>query len=182
MATEFENFISTELPLRPISPNNEPQESILVRRGIGPRVYEAVVLAEGEALGKSGGVLTSVPLTGTSVDNSIVEINAGEDLGGYRVVKIVSGSVFYSDPLDPSFGGKVLGLTRGAVTTGSLASVQTAGKISDALWTLNDGVVYNGPNGVITQTAPTTGFVIPVGVAISPTEIIINIQQAILRS
>jgi len=66
----FEDFVKVELPVRPVVQTDEPQESILVRRGAIPRQYVKVDIAEGEALGKSGGVLTSVPLGGVGADKN----------------------------------------------------------------------------------------------------------------
>jgi len=64
--SEFEDFVKTELPLRPVSHDNFPLESLLVRRGVGPRVYDGVEINEGEVLGKVGGVVQSVPGGGGS--------------------------------------------------------------------------------------------------------------------
>jgi len=59
----FNEFVKTELPLRPILSTDGNQESVLVRRGAGPRVFESVDINEGEVVGKSGGLITSVPMT-----------------------------------------------------------------------------------------------------------------------
>lgn len=63
----FEDFIQTELPRRPWSPNNPTQESIPVRRGPGPRQLDFVEINEGEILGKQGGVIIGIPLPVTSL-------------------------------------------------------------------------------------------------------------------
>lgn len=63
MAT-FEEFVQTELPLRPFTFTDPPQETILVRRGPGPRQMEAVSINEGEFLTKIGGVIQSGPASG----------------------------------------------------------------------------------------------------------------------
>lgn len=68
--SEFEDFVKLELPLRPITENNEAEETILVRRGQGPRVYVALDINEGEVIGKSGGVLTGI--TGGGADLTYV--------------------------------------------------------------------------------------------------------------
>lgn len=62
MAAEFENFVQQELPRRPYVTTNPAQETIPVRRGPGPRQLEFVNIAEGEVLGKTGGVITGVSL------------------------------------------------------------------------------------------------------------------------
>jgi len=57
---EFEDFVQTELPLRPVVSNDEDEETLLVRRG-NPKTYVAVELQEGEVLGKEGGIIQGVP-------------------------------------------------------------------------------------------------------------------------
>lgn len=64
--TAFEDFIQTELPKRPWSPDDPAQESIPVRRGVGPRQLDFVSINEGEILGKVAGQITGVPIPGIS--------------------------------------------------------------------------------------------------------------------
>lgn len=65
----FEDFIQTELPKRPWLPADVPQETIMVRRGLGPRQLQAVQLQEGEVLGLVDGELKGiVPNTGPTID------------------------------------------------------------------------------------------------------------------
>lgn len=64
MANEFEDFIKLELPLRPVLQADGNEETILVRRGQGPRIFELITLNEGEVLGKFGGVLTGGNVSG----------------------------------------------------------------------------------------------------------------------
>lgn len=56
----FENFIQIELPKRPYTDTDTNQESVLVRRGAGPRQHVGVELTEGQVLGLLGGVLQGV--------------------------------------------------------------------------------------------------------------------------
>lgn len=63
MATPFETFIQTELPLRGFLPADVAQESVIIRRGAGPRQFDGVPLADGQVLGRVGGVLVGVTQT-----------------------------------------------------------------------------------------------------------------------
>jgi len=56
---EFEDFVQTELPLRPVVTLDEDEETLLVRRG-PPKNYVAVPLLEGQVVGKEGGVIKGV--------------------------------------------------------------------------------------------------------------------------
>ena len=64
--SEFEDFIQVELPRRPWTPTDPPQESIPVRRGPGPRQLDFVEINEGEILGKDGGEIKGIPIPGIS--------------------------------------------------------------------------------------------------------------------
>lgn len=60
MANPFQDFIQLELPKRPFLEADVPKETVMVRRGNAPRQLAAVSLADGEVLGKVGGVLAAV--------------------------------------------------------------------------------------------------------------------------
>ncbi len=56
----FEDFVQQELPKRGYLNSDVPQETIIVRRGQGPRQFDAVQLQEGQVLALVNGVLTGV--------------------------------------------------------------------------------------------------------------------------
>lgn len=58
----FEDFVQIELPKRPYLETNPSEETVMVRRGAGPRQLQAVNIAEGEVLAKVGGVVVSASL------------------------------------------------------------------------------------------------------------------------
>ena len=55
----FETFVQIELPKRPYLNTDVPQETVIIRRGPGPRQLDAVTIVEGEVLAMVNGVLTS---------------------------------------------------------------------------------------------------------------------------
>ncbi len=59
----FEDFVQQELPKRGYLNADVAQETIIIRRGPGPRQFDAINLAEGEVLALVGGVLTGVDVT-----------------------------------------------------------------------------------------------------------------------
>ncbi len=61
----FEDFIQVELPRRPWVVSDPAQETIPVRRGAGPRQLEFISIADGQVLGKVGGVIQGVNVSGT---------------------------------------------------------------------------------------------------------------------
>jgi len=90
-ANPFNEFVKTELPLRPILSTDGNQESILVRRGVGPRVFESVNINEGEVVGKSAGVLTSVPFpNGSAPTTHSILANSTKTIATYSKTTFVS--------------------------------------------------------------------------------------------
>lgn len=63
MATPFETFVQTELPKRPYLANDVAQESIIIRRGIGPMQLDGLQLANGQVLGMIDGSLAAINQT-----------------------------------------------------------------------------------------------------------------------
>lgn len=58
----FNDFVQTELPLRPYLANDVPEESVIIRRGLGPRQLSAITLGEGQVVMKVGEQLQAVNL------------------------------------------------------------------------------------------------------------------------
>lgn len=70
MANPFEDFIQVEMPKRPYLATDIAQESILIRRGVGPRQLAGLQLTDGQLLGMKDGQLQGVvpEAVGTPVD------------------------------------------------------------------------------------------------------------------
>lgn len=56
----FTDFVQLELPKRPYMDTDSSTETVLIRRGAGPRQLTGLSLNDGEVLGKVGGVLQGV--------------------------------------------------------------------------------------------------------------------------
>ena len=63
----FEDFVQQELPKRGYLNSDVGQETVIIRRGPGPRQFDAVNLLDGQVLGKVNGVLTGVNVTDPEV-------------------------------------------------------------------------------------------------------------------
>ena len=107
---------------------------------------------------------------------------AGSALGGHKVVKAGPlGAVYYADSDYPVDAGGVLGVTMHAVLSGDPVNVQATGEMDESSWSWTPGLpVFLGPLGTLTQTPPTTGFQLVIGVASAPTKLVISIKQAII--
>jgi hypothetical protein len=59
----FEDFVQLELPKRPFLESDTAQETVMVRRGPGPRQLAGVTIAEGQVLTMLGGTLVGADIT-----------------------------------------------------------------------------------------------------------------------
>lgn len=97
-----------------------------------------------------------------------------------RVLYAAPGGPDIADKDTTSQQEKILGVTiTSAAGSGEEVSVVTEGKIDDPSFSFTPGPIWLGNSGVLTQTRPTTGLLVQIGVAISATLINVNIQMAI---
>lgn len=117
------------------------------------------------------------------VDNRFVSHVAASALSGNRAVCLDnSGELIYADHATLAHKSKVLGLTTGAISGGATGTVQVAGVMTEAGWAWTPGAaIYLGVNGALTETAPTTGFVLVIGFAETATAIFIDIKEPTVR-
>lgn len=103
-------------------------------------------------------------------------------LGGQRVVRATTaGKVDYVDPSDPAQAHAAIGLTMGAAADGAPINVQFSGEMTEPSWAWTANLpIFIGANGVPTQTPPASGFQAAIGVATSPTAIVIQIKSPIV--
>lgn len=105
-------------------------------------------------------------------------------LGGHRVVMLTAdGTVNYADARNPEDARRILGITTGAAVNGESANIQTTGPMIESSWSwVPDEPVYLGQDGLLTQTVPTwpsAAFLRVMGVAISPTTLLIGMGPVI---
>lgn len=104
---------------------------------------------------------------------------AGETISALRVVYERAGRVYLLDPTDPFSEDVqfVLGITVTAADEGDTVAVQRSGTIDDAGWMWNEGLLFAGPAGVMTQTPPVVGWELVVGSAPSATRLNIDFDE-----
>ncbi|QIL81783.1 hypothetical protein G7047_19075 [Diaphorobacter sp. HDW4A] len=109
-----------------------------------------------------------------------IALPAGEALGGHRVVFARDGFAFHASRDDVFHANAVLGITTGSASAGSAANVQTAGVIVESSWAwLASKPIFLGLNGVLTQSPPTTGVSLVIGVPTASDSMLINVQMPI---
>lgn len=113
---------------------------------------------------------------GTCNTNVILPTNSA--IGGTRAIATKDQFACYADGNDITL--TAIGISVGAVSSGSPVEVQTFGKmlITGAGFTQNN-FVFVGLNGVLTQSPVNTGFLQKVGVAHTPEILLIDVSQPI---
>lgn len=116
--------------------------------------------------------------SGSAISQSVL---AAEAIGGHLAVFAGPSGVSRASSSVVSQALKILGITSGAVSSGGYADVISAGLITEPSWNWTPGsALFLGLNGALTQTAPTAGFILQMGVAISATSINLDIKQPII--
>lgn len=109
---------------------------------------------------------------------------AGETLSGHKAV-ILSGvnTVSYAHNQTLSHSHRVIGVTRGAATSGGDIFVARSGEdITEGSWNWSAGsVIYVGANGALTQTPPTSPavFSLIIGYAVTATSMHVQVREPI---
>lgn len=160
----------------------------LVRAEVVPvNVMLGDVTVEAEAIGlQTIGIPSVIDLTisgptgprGESM--AYVSLTAATALGGHRVVRATGlGGVEYASSANSSHFGTVIGITTAAAEQDETAEILTVGHVTEPSWSWQPGELFLGVNGLLTQTAPTSGFLQVIGTAVSPTRALIEPEQPI---
>lgn len=83
------------------------------------------------------------------------------------------------DSTDEDHIDLLCGLTITGTSSVGPVTVQRTGAVDDTAWAWTPGRVYLGAGGSLTQTPPNNGFDVLVGVAVSPTRLILDFQDPI---
>lgn len=76
----------------------------------------------------------------------------------------------------------IVGVARTSGDIGDEINVQTGGVMREPSWSWSNGPVYVEDDGVLTQAAPTTGYIVSIGRAVAPDAIDIDVSLALIRS
>ena len=109
---------------------------------------------------------------------------AGENIGGHRVVILNDNDqITYASSFFLSHSGKVLGITKGAISQGNTGEIQTIDYMTEPSWNWEaDKPIYLADNGLLTQDINNTGlFVLVIAYALSQISILINKNQPIIK-
>lgn len=127
-----------------------------------------------------------VPTTGgnggsgsnTAVVNTFVSLSA-----------ISSPIVIYASPSGPDIANpstlsqqdKILGITKtSAAAAGAEVTFVSEGILTDPSFTFTPGPIYLGAGGSLTQVKPTSGLLVQVATAYTPTEILVGTSLSVI--
>lgn len=119
-----------------------------------------------------------IPLPATDV---LIRRPAGETISALRVVYELGGKVYLLDPLDPA--AKVNLLLGVAVTAGEaddVVSIRSSGSLDDPSFDWDEGPVYVGLGGRLTQEYPATGWELVAGASPAPTRVNLDFDEPVL--
>jgi len=115
---------------------------------------------------------------GTAIDKI-----AGAALNGHRAIAVVGGFAIHADQSIPTHWHNVAGLSIGAFIEGALAVIQVEGPITEASWNwIPDLPIFVATDGLLTQTAPTSGAVIQIGTADTDKQISLHVRSPIVKA
>jgi len=123
-------------------------------------------------------------MSDTTVYGVVIDRTAAASLGGQRVVRVTTGGeVNYADSATTGHAKSVLGITAGAASSGASVRVLTYGTLVDPSFSFTPlAPIYVGSSGTLTQTAPTSGFVQQVAVAVTATTIFVDLLPSLILS
>jgi len=135
---------------------------------------------------------TAAEVTNSGTPNAVVldftipqsapalQLPASVTISANTAVAVVNGQLVPAQSGVAAQLGNVVGISSNGGQTGTLIDVQQSGEMSLSSWNWVLGQpVYVGPNGPLTQTPPSSGFLQVVGVPLSATSISIGLQPPI---
>ena len=106
---------------------------------------------------------------------------ASESIGGHTVVYMSPTGVAKASSSVINTANKILGLTYTSVVNGQPVEVVTSGTITEPSWNWIIGdPIFLSTNGTLTQTLPTSGYILQIGVATNTNIINIDLKLPII--
>ena len=127
----------------------------------------------------------AIKLSGGSIivpEGDIMRKICAENVGGHRMVTVnENGEILHADSDLILDGKQTIGMTLQAALQGSECEIAITGdEVIEPSWNwITTSSIYLGDDGILTQTAPTSGFVLIVAVPLTSTSIRVRIEMPI---
>jgi hypothetical protein len=115
------------------------------------------------------------PITGDGT--MTFTVTAQQNLSANQVVSMANDAPIPASSNNLADLGEVVGVVVGSVQAGSPVTIQYGGAVTYNGWNWGSGPVFLGLGGALTQTAPTSGFLQIIGTPLTPTTLLIQLQQ-----
>jgi hypothetical protein len=156
----FEDFVTLELPRRPFALTDGLPGQFLVRSP-NPFAVRELIWTDGPS-GEGG-------------SNNEITLEAGEDITISTPLRVSANKFYRASHIDSPI---VVGLAKADALTGFPVTAMTAGRVLVTGFT--PGAPYFLGDGEVLGTAPSTGFVVRVGRAVTDSIFLINIEMPAL--
>jgi hypothetical protein len=114
-------------------------------------------------------------------DGATFNAVAAATIHGGRAVRIENGEISHPSISTPAHAPQIIGIAVQSGSVGTTLSVRAKGQMSDIAWNWSPGFVFAGNAGILTQTAPATGYIVAVARVIDPTTIDVDVEPPIFR-
>lgn len=120
-------------------------------------------------------------LPGPAAGTSFTRAAAANVSGGKAVTLNAAGQCLHADGAKASMANSVVGISlNGGAPDADITIITNGGEIEETVWNWQaNKPVFLGTDGALTQVAPTSGYLLVVGVAVGPTRMLVKIQQPI---
>ncbi|WP_310530713.1 hypothetical protein [Novosphingobium sp.] len=152
-------------------------------REVGEGIYSAGTLTRDMKASTTGSLLSlsgsaKVSITVLAADLPAVRFPriAESAVNGHRALSANAAGQVRHCGSDSADAQAVLGISLGAAIVGDIVLVHSGGDVEESSWNWTPGPVWVGAGGVLTQTPPSTGTLIRIGVASATTKLTVNPQ------
>ena len=118
--------------------------------------------------------------TGPAGEGALTQLEAGSTIHGGRAVMAIDGLIYHPDVENVDHASQVIGVATQSGSIGTMIGVRTSGLLIDGTWVSNR-VIFCGPDGVLTQTPGTTGWLLAVARAVDTGTLQVAVQLPFLR-
>jgi len=123
---------------------------------------------------------SQLPAIMSGAQDVLQTASAGEIIAQYAPVYIAfDGKVYTASNLDTASRHRVCGIATNAGTINQDITILRMGRITNPLWTWTDAPVFVDTR-ILSQTPPTQGYSLMVGVPIGPTTLLVKLDTPIL--
>lgn len=120
-------------------------------------------------------------LPGPAAGTAFTRPAAANVSGGKAVTLNAAGQCLHANGANASMANSVAGISlNGGAPGADITIITSGGEIEESVWNWQaNKPIFLGTDGALTQVAPTSGYVLVVGVAVGPTRMLVKVQQPI---